>query len=121
MTLYLFFLCFTAFCFAYALSLIDALHFFQLNSYRFDTHVKWMQQNLNRFMPHNILAVLILIVTAVPIPIRLKLGLALPLLILAVFVERPKKAKKPLVYTPRVKRMLVTATVLSLVACGYRR
>lgn len=118
MTLYLFFLCFTAFCFAYALSLIDALHFFQLNSYRFDTHVKWMLQNFNRFMPHNMLAVLLLIVTAIPMHIRLKLGLALALLILAVFVERPKKAKKPLVYTPRVKRMLVTATVLSLVACG---
>ena len=118
MTLYLFLLCFTAFGFAYALSLIDSMHFFQLNSYRFDTHTKWMQQNANRFMPHNLLAVLLLIVTAIPMNIRAKLILALLLLILAVFAERPKKAKKPLVYTPRVKRMLVTATIVTLLACG---
>ena len=54
MTLYLLFLCFTVFCFAYALALIDSMHFFQLNTYRFDTHVKWMRQNLSRFMPHNV-------------------------------------------------------------------
>ena len=118
MTLYLFLLCFTAFGFAYALSLIDSMHFFQLNSYRFDTHTKWMRQNTNRFMPHNLLAVLLLIVTAIPMNIRAKLILALLLLILAVFAERPKKAKKPLVYTPRVKRMLVTATIVTLLACG---
>jgi UDP-N-acetylmuramoyl-tripeptide--D-alanyl-D-alanine ligase len=118
MTLYLFFLCFTAFCFAYALALIDALHFFQLNSYRFDTHVKWMRQNLIRFMPHNMLAVLLLIDTLIRFNIRAKLGIALALLIIAVFAERPKKAKKPLVYTARVKRMLVTATILTLVACA---
>lgn len=118
MTLYLFFLCFTAFCFAYALSLVDALHFFQLNSYRFDTHAKWMRQNFSRFMPHNMLAVLLLIDTLISFNIRAKLGIALALLVIAVFVERPKKAKKPLVYTARVKRMLVTATLLSLLACG---
>ena len=118
MTLYLFFLCFTAFCFAYALALIDSMHFFQLNSYRFDTHTKWMRQNLGRFMPHNMLAVLLLIDTLIPFNIRAKLGIALCLLIIAVFAEKPKKAKKPLVYTARVKRMLVTAAVLTLVACG---
>ena len=36
---------------------------------------------------------------------------------------KPKKAKKPLVYTPRVKRMLVTTAVLlliaSLVPCAF--
>ncbi len=118
MTLYLFFLCFTAFCFAYALALIDSLHFFQLNSYRFDTHVKWLRQNMNRFLPHNMLAVLLLIDTLISFRIRAKLVIALCLLIVAVFVEKPKQAKKPLVYTARVKRMLVTATVLSLAACG---
>lgn len=118
MTLYLFFLCFTAFCFAYALALIDSLHFFQLNSYRFDTHCKWLRQNLGRFLPHNMLAVLLLIDTLISFNIRAKLAIALCLLIIAVFVERPKQAKKPLVYTARVKRMLVTATILTLAACG---
>ena len=64
-------------------SVLDSMHYFQLNSYRFDTHVKWMRQNLGRFMPHNMLAVLLLIDALISFNIRAKLGIALALLIIA--------------------------------------
>ena len=40
------------------------------------------------------------------------MGVTALLFLVAAFAERPKKAKKPLVYTPRVKRMFVTLAVL---------
>ena len=101
-----------AFLAAFILSQIDSLHFFQLNSYRFDTHFKWIFKNFSRYLPHNILTVLMLIAVLFEYSIQLKLIVTLPLFLLAIYCERPKKAKKPLVYTARVKRMLVTTGVL---------
>ena len=106
-------LCVLVFCAAFVLSQIDSMHFFQLNSYRFDTHNRWIFKNIGRYMPHSMLAVLLLIVTLIPFNIIFKMIVSIALFALAVFIERPKKAKKPLVYTPRVKRMFVTTGVIA--------
>ena len=97
-----------------SMSVIDSVHFFQLNSYRFDTHTKWMRENLRKYLTHNIIAVLMLIVVFVPMNPMVK-AIALEILfIISLPTEKPKKAKKPLVYTARVKRMLVTTLLVVL-------
>ena len=96
------------------MSVIDSVHFFQLNSYRFDTHTKWMRENLRKYLTHNIISVLMLIVVFIPMNPMVK-AIALEILfIISLPSEKPKKAKKPLVYTARVKRMLVTTLLVVL-------
>lgn len=98
-----------------AMAIIDSVHFFQLNSYRFDTHTKWIKQNTAKYLPHCMISVLALIVVLISASPIFK-GVCLSVLFLiAIAIEKPKKAKKPLVYTPRVKRMLFTTTALVLI------
>ena len=97
-----------------SMSVIDSVHFFQLNSYRFDTHTKWMRENLRKYLTHNIISVLMLIVVFIPMnPVVKAIALEI-LFIISLPTEKPKKAKKPLVYTPRVKRMLTTTLLVVL-------
>lgn len=112
MVLTLYLICVLLFVACTAMAVVDSMHFFQLNSYRFDTHTKWIRENFNKYLPHAMLSVVLLIAVTIPFNITLKLILTAVLFAVACFAEKPKKAKKPLVYTPRVKRMLVTLTVL---------
>ena len=105
-----------AFAAATSLCTVDSMHFFQLNSYRFDTHTKWMRENSRRFLPHLIFSVLMLICLFLEISINIKAGVLIALFAVASVWEKPKKAKKPLVYTPRVKRMLLTIIAVSAIA-----
>ncbi len=98
-----------------AMSAIDSMHFFQLNSYRFDTHTKWMKENNRKYLPHNLISVLMLIVVLIPMNVAVKCVFLSLLFLVAIPTEKPKKAKKPLVYTPRVKRMLITETLVSII------
>ena len=97
-----------------SMSVIDSVHFFQLNSYRFDTHTKWIRENSRKYLTHNIIAVLMLIVVFIRMnPMAKAIALEV-LFIISLPTEKPKKAKKPLVYTPRVKRMLFTTLLVVL-------
>ena len=107
--------CAVAFIVPVAMSAIDSMHFFQLNSYRFDTHSKWMKENMSKYLPHNLISVLLLIAVLVPMNITAKTVVALVLFLIAIPVEKPKKAKKPLVCTARVKRMFLTEAVVVLI------
>ncbi|MBQ7117609.1 MAG: UDP-N-acetylmuramoyl-tripeptide--D-alanyl-D-alanine ligase [Clostridia bacterium] len=92
--------------------LIDSMHFFQLNSYRFDTHTKWIKENTRKYYLHAVLSILALIAVFLEIPGQYKVYACAVIFALACVAEKPKKAKKPLVYTPRVKRMLTTLSVI---------
>ncbi len=98
-----------------AMAAIDSMHFFQLNSYRFDTHTKWIKENSRKYLSHASLALLMLIAQLFSIAPLFKAIALIVLLLIAIPVEKPKKAKKPLVYTPRVKRMLFTEALLLLI------
>ena len=100
----------------FSFSIIDSVHFFQLNSYRFDTHTKWIWQNRQKYLSHATLSVLLLIFILFPINITVKSAITTVLFGISLLIEKPKKAKKPLVYTPRVKRMLATTAVLVLLS-----
>lgn len=118
MTLVLYLICAAAFAVSFTLSLIDSVHFFQLNSYRFDTHRRWLGNNTQKYLLHTIISLLLLIVTFVGFNIKAKLIIAFVLFLISIPVEKPKKAKKPLVYTARVKRMLVTTAIITLAAAA---
>ncbi len=100
-------------------SLIFNMHMFQLNGYRFSTHAGWFRKNISRYAVEFI--VLLLSFTGLIRSETLMAFCAAALFtgVLAIAVEnRSKKYKKPLVYTPRVKRMFVTAVILILASYG---
>lgn len=96
----------------YGFSLVKSLHMFQLNSYKPATHYRWLRKNAGCFLPGVVGAVLCDLA-------MIRWGWLFCLLLTAGFavlaaLARPKKAKKPLVYTKRAIRMLVTAGFLTL-------
>ena len=98
-----------------ALNVRKSLHMFQLNSYKPATHMRWLKRNLGTLLPGAVLAV------AAVVGGLLENPLVAALLVSAVngwgmVVARPTKAKKPLVYTQRVIRMIVTMAVLTAAA-----
>ncbi|MDR1409048.1 MAG: UDP-N-acetylmuramoyl-tripeptide--D-alanyl-D-alanine ligase [Oscillospiraceae bacterium] len=105
---------------------LRGMHMFQLNSYKAATHWKWLLKNDEK--PLRNLTVLLSVSLAVNLICAYLLHLPDFILysgsmLLAYFIASirlpSKKAKKPLVYTPRVVRMLVSGgLVLALVAAG---
>lgn len=94
-------------------SLLYNMHIFQLNGYRFSTHSGWLKKNLGRFAVEYIVFALSFTGLISHDPIMGFSAAALLVAIIAVAVEnRNKPQKKPLVYTPRVKRMFVTSVVI---------
>ena len=91
---------------------IHSLHMFQLNSYKVPTHMRWLGNNRKTLLPGLAVAAVALIAIAFdPVPAAIVLIVTFGLLLPAV---RPRKAKKPLVYTNRVKRMVLTMAVMAV-------
>lgn len=89
------------------------IHMFQLNSYKPPQQLKWMAKNKRSFIYNAVLAA-----AAVCICLCLKNTAVINLIMICLFavgavINRPKKAKKPLVYTNRVKRLLATEGVFA--------
>lgn len=98
-------------CIAFAVALvfiiIDNMHFFQLNSYKPVTQRLWLGKNKKKI-------IIPVVFSALSLVAHTLLGLGfIPTVILAI-LSFPKKAKKPLVYTPRVNRMLTTCSVIAV-------
>lgn len=98
------------------------LHMFQLNSYRYKRYLRFIKANIHRIIPLSggIFMGLVLIISAL-IPRSDKHEIILSLLI-GLYLMRSyplyfskEKTKKPLVYTTRVKRILL---VMSIVYIG---
>ena len=94
-------------------SLVFNLHMFQLNGYRVSTHLGWMKKNARRYAVEAI--VFALAFTGL-IPQNGLMSFAAAALLCGVVAlipaNRARQAKKPLVYTARVKRMIVSVLVL---------
>ncbi|MDR3255461.1 MAG: UDP-N-acetylmuramoyl-tripeptide--D-alanyl-D-alanine ligase [Synergistaceae bacterium] len=102
-----------AFFVCYAVTSTCEHHMFQLNSYKTTEHLRWMRRNLGVYVRLHFCAVM-----APLFVILYKVGLpgqyAGSLFVMQIFINWPQKAKKPLVYTGRVKRMFFTNAVLTL-------
>ena len=102
------------------------VHIFQLNSYGVGTHLKWMGKNVFAHI-YNIFALLFGAVTLFSDFYKKDTGFsalvihavfALTFLVLFFANIPKKKAKTPLVFTARVKRMAVTYMILALLAAA---
>ncbi len=96
---------------AYYFASIYYLHMFQLNGYHRDGHMRWFGDTLGasaaRMTPAFVALVLSCFVN------EITLGIAFIFNVITVFFFKPdKQAKKPLVVTARIKRLLITLTVL---------
>jgi len=95
------------------LALRQALHMFQLNGYQDLSYGNYLRShkktywNAKRIVPCVLMAIGGLSINAQPLLFAAGAGLW-------VLVNRPQKAKKPLVYTPRVKRLLICAAVVTV-------
>ncbi len=97
------------------------VHMLQLNSYRPERYRKWMLENDKRTLPgYRVL------LSGMPLAVLMMFGFegtvgivaysaAILFALIATVLERPKPAKKPLVYTPRVKRLLATIAGINAV------
>ena len=103
------------------------VHMFQQNSYKPAEYTEWMRihSNVGRLLGKCLYAVIAL--PLVLIGNRGCMIAACAMNVMTILVNKPQPAKKPLVYTKRVKRMLITtfliyviATMLSLPAGEHR-
>ena len=97
------------------------VHMLQLNSYRPERYMKWIKEHDDRVLPAKRFVSLIPLATWMCCSGKYIVGTAYEEMALAALIflvaigalfDRPRKAKKPLVYTARVKRLLITVFVL---------
>lgn len=106
----LFFPLAAAFLLAMSFLIIRYMHIFQLNSYKHHVQKKWVFDNIPQLLLRTVW-----IFGTVPAVLKLEswgtvVGIALYLLVAV--LNFPQKAKKPLVFTNRVKRLLVTQGII---------
>lgn len=90
------------------------MHMFQQNSYKPREYREWMgvHTNVGRLLGKSLYAFF-----SLPLVLVGNKGCLIAACVMngmTLLVNKPRKAKKPLVYTPRVKRMLVTVGILYL-------
>ena len=92
------------------------VHMFQLNSYKPKVQIKWIWQNArNQLLVNLLMVALCALLWASGGMIHFAAEMCIFFAIM-VHILKPKKAfKTPLVYTNRVKRMLVTTAVICLI------
>jgi len=96
----------------YVLSMTYYMHMFQLNSYKASVQMKWLRENfIGGYLVRVVPAVISLAASFFG-----AIGLIIAILANISFFIRnlPVKAKKPLVFTARVKRMIATFLILSV-------
>lgn len=101
----------------------DDFHMLQQNSYFNSRYLKWLGKNLERYIIRIAWICVVILSFAIRIGSHNIIGCAVTLayLLWAALgaVKRQKKAIKPLVFTPRVIRMYVTATLLLALAFAF--
>lgn len=106
----IFTLCFLA---TTTLTTLHNLHMFQLNAYKPAPHLAWLRRTLTTdYLPHHLLILIAALACLLPFPVALTL--ATLLLAAQAWLNRPHKAKKPLVPTPRIQRLIITIAILNL-------
>lgn len=95
------------------LGTLQFIHIFQLNSYKPKEQLKWYKKYFSRLLPCVITFIYFIICGIFNAK---SFAFTIPAIIVSLFLK-PKKAKKPLVFTPRVKRMLCTNFVIYAILC----
>lgn len=104
-------------CISCVVNFLHYIHMFQLNSYHAVEQFKWIGINIKSVLLRHIFtvgAVLMFVVFCDTRPSTCLLAAAF--LWIGLIFSTPKKAKKKLVFTPRVIRMTVTSAIVYLIA-----
>ncbi|MCR5685862.1 MAG: UDP-N-acetylmuramoyl-tripeptide--D-alanyl-D-alanine ligase [Lachnospiraceae bacterium] len=106
---------------AYAsfLTLRHNMHMFQLNGYKNDEHIRWIGKNLRQqwlLYYGLVLGILRIIFPVILLDILIYIALILDILVYRAL--RRLNNKKKLVYTARVKRMIVTIVLIMAAVCA---
>lgn len=97
-------------CAAFAFSLINRIHMFQLNAYKYVFHAEWIKSNIKVLFAKALLPFVSLLLCFMPYDFA-PLTACIPVIIF-LLLNLPKKAKKPLVFTARVKRLIFTSFLI---------
>ena len=122
-------ICAILFVYALILVLLHNMHMFQLNGYKNDEHLRWIKKNFRQqwlivfgLVLGIIRMVLPIVWPGVPfyvlLPIDILIYLTLWLVILVYRAMHRIYSKKKLVFTKRVKRMIITICILLTVLLG---
>lgn len=104
---------------SFTLNFVHYMHMFQLNSYSPAEQLKWIKENLSDIVWRHLGAVIACVVIVL-VQFSNNKSVIIAGLALCIFLmcAMPKKAKKKLVFTPRVIRMCVTTTLLYGAVCA---
>ena len=106
--------CAVTFLLAVTMNIIDSMHFFQLNSYRFDTHTKWISENAKRYVKHVFFTILLCLAIAPEMNIIIKLIACEVIFLMAIPAEKPKKAKRVAMPKGQPNNLLALKALLGL-------
>jgi UDP-N-acetylmuramoyl-tripeptide--D-alanyl-D-alanine ligase len=110
MAMLLYIICFAAGLLCTGLSVIREIHMLQLNSYQHGAHLRWMRINVRNYGFH----LIVFIVALITFIGHWSVCAVLTVLFLGrLLLRKSRQAKKPLVYTARIKRILLTVTLLA--------
>lgn len=93
-------------------------HMLQLNGYKTPEHSWWMKKNYKRYIFPAVLLILQFVMLATGATLPVLIGFMAFNLCFSVANKPGKKFKKPLKYTARVKRMMITFWVLEALIIG---
>lgn len=111
---YLFIILFAVSFFEYFLRQI---HMFQLNHYKNSFQINWLLRNKKKILLNTLLYLLLIVIYLLRID-TVGTILMIGIYMLIIFTNIYKKSKKPLVYTNRVKRLIVTVSILLIAVLG---
>lgn len=101
-------------CFMFAFT--NRVHMFQLNAYKYVFMRDWIKNNFKMLAAKAVLPAASLALFAIPNTAAKCAAIAANALFL--ILNLPKKAKKPLVFTARVKRLYITASIIYILLCA---
>ncbi len=104
----------------YGVQAVYFTHMFQLNSYRDERYMRWCNENTDRLIsPKRLLPLALAVLGFISLNDTVRIGIAIAMLLVTTLLNWPKKAKKPLVVTARVKRLFaVEGLVLASALLG---
>lgn len=97
---------------SHGLFFLQSAHMFQLNAYKPGVQLRWIAKNKAGYLRKNAWVFLVFPFFLAPVGEKVFLFACSCFFLFQCYLNRPRQAKKPLVYTNRVKRMLVIDGIL---------
>ena len=113
MELVLFLVSILCFCLSFFMILKHNIHIFQINFYKVKPQINWIGKNIKKWILSDILFVL----SSIGLIFNYNIGTLIFsfIMLICTFLNREKNVKKPIVYTARVKRLIISSYIFNLI------